>query len=267
MPEAAPIYIAPDAFCDLAPEDRLLLSGPGTSSPPGACLRSSAALGPIAVGSYLGQEMGKPLFQVESALWMPGRGPSCQRAFVLRALSPMELPREPVAYWIWKEGYSLARISLSDSGARGNREDRSGPRIAEIVRSELPLCLELAFILPDDLRGCKSLLCHLALELQADLILTTGGTGVTSRDLAPEATSAVLERRLPGFEQAMLSASLAKTPHAVISRAKAGILGSSLILNLPGSRKAVEENLAAVLPAFKHTLDKIRDDPSACGRS
>jgi molybdenum cofactor synthesis domain-containing protein len=172
-----------------------------------------------------------------------------------------------MAYWIWKEGYSLARISLSDSGARGNREDRSGPRITEIVRSELPLCLELAFILPDDLGGCKSLLCHLALELQADLILTTGGTGVTSRDLAPEATEAVLERRLPGFEQAMLSASLAKTPHAVISRAKAGILGSSLIVNLPGSRKAVEENLAAVLPAFKHTLDKIRDDPTACGRS
>jgi molybdenum cofactor synthesis domain-containing protein len=179
----------------------------------------------------------------------------------------MELSRQPAAYRLWKQGYALARISLSDSGASGNREDRSGPRIAEIVRGDLPLCLELAFILPDELRGCKSLLCHLALELQVDLILTTGGTGVTSRDLAPEATEAVLERPLPGFEQAMLAASLAKTPHAVISRAKAGILGSSLIVNLPGSRKAVEENLAAVLPAFKHTLDKIRDDPTPCGRS
>ena len=266
MKEAGLLQITLLSSRALQPEELVLLTGPGQRACESVCFCWEDSPQPLAVGSYLGLEPDRPLLQVESACWLPSSG-SCRRAYWLRVLSRLEASSRTLACRVWKQGYSLARISLSDSGARGERRDRSGPRISELVQEALPLCLELAFVLPDDLGGCKALLSHLALELQTDLILTTGGTGVTSRDLAPEATSAVLERRLPGFEQAMLAASLAKTPHAVISRAKAGILGTSLIVNLPGSRKAVEENLAAVLPAFKHTLDKIRDDPTECGRS
>jgi molybdenum cofactor synthesis domain-containing protein len=98
------------------------------------------------------------------------------------------------------------------------------------------------------------------------LIVTTGGTGVAPRDITPEVTAGLVHKRLPGFEQAMMQASLAATPRAAISRAVAGILGSSLIINLPGSPKGVRENLAPLLPALDHTLDKIHGDPADCGR-
>ena len=101
-------------------------------------------------------------------------------------------------------------------------------------------------------------------ESGADLILTTGGTGLSPRDVTPEATMAVVQRLVPGMAEAMRLASLRKTPHAMISRAVAGVRGKTLIINLPGSPKGAIENLEAVLPALEHAIAKIQGDPSEC---
>jgi molybdenum cofactor synthesis domain-containing protein len=119
-------------------------------------------------------------------------------------------------------------------------------------------------VLPDEERRIRALLTHLALEDGFDLICTTGGTGVAPRDVTPEATLSVIEKRMAGFERAMTAASLAKTPRAAVSRAVCGTLGGALILNLPGSPKAVRECLAAVLPAVAHTIEKLQGDPADC---
>lgn len=164
-----------------------------------------------------------------------------------------------------KEALSLAWVTLSDKGARKQREDESGPLIETLVREKYELAYARGYIIPDEELQLRQLLVDLALHQKFDLILTTGGTGVAPRDLTPEATVKVIDRRLRGIEQAMMAASLKKTPHAVISRAIAGTLGTSLIVNMPGSTKAVAENLEAVLPAFGHTIAKLQGDPADCG--
>jgi molybdopterin adenylyltransferase len=165
-----------------------------------------------------------------------------------------------------RHGWSLAWVTLSDKGSRGEREDRSGPQIEQLVRERLQLSLARGFLLPDSLERLRCLLTDLALLQGFDLILTSGGTGVGPRDISPEATDLVLDKGLPGFERAMTATSLAATPHGMISRARAGILGQSIIINVPGSPAAVRENLAAVLPALPHALSKLQGDPSDCGR-
>ncbi|TVR00806.1 MAG: MogA/MoaB family molybdenum cofactor biosynthesis protein [Desulfovibrionales bacterium] len=169
---------------------------------------------------------------------------------------------------VTKCGFSLAWITLSDKGYVGGREDQAGPLIAQLVDANRGGPLQVAyaqgFLLPDDPKRLRALLAELALEQGYDLLVTTGGTGVAPRDTTPETTLAVIEKRLPGMEAAMLQASLRKTPHAVISRAVVGILGQSLIINLPGSPKAVRENLEALLPALEHTLAKLHGDPTDC---
>lgn len=174
--------------------------------------------------------------------------------------------RSALALKLENPGYSLAWVTLSDKGAKGERQDKSGPLIEEMVRQCLQLRHVQGYIIPDEEPLLRALLTDLALVQGYDLILTTGGTGVSPRDVTPEAMQKILERELPGFSASMLMASLSKTPHAAISRAKAGTLGTSLIINLPGSPKAVAENLVAVLPAIGHTLEKIKGDPSDCGR-
>lgn len=164
-----------------------------------------------------------------------------------------------------KEALSLAWVTLSDKGARKQREDGSGPLIESLVREKYDLAYAQGYMIPDEELQLRQLLVNLALQQKFDLILTTGGTGVAPRDVTPEATSKVIDRRLRGIEQAMMAASLKKTPHAVISRAIAGTLGTSLIVNMPGSTKAVAENLEAVLPAFGHTIAKLQGDPADCG--
>jgi len=164
-----------------------------------------------------------------------------------------------------KDALSLAWITLSDKGARKQREDGSGPLIETLVREKYDLAYAQGYIIPDEELQLRQLLVNLALQQKFDLILTTGGTGVAPRDVTPEATSKVIDRRLRGIEQAMMAASLKKTPHAVISRAVAGTLGTSLIINMPGSTKAVAENLEAVLPALGHTIAKLQGDPADCG--
>jgi len=157
-----------------------------------------------------------------------------------------------------------AIITLSDSGAAGKREDESGKVIREMI-TEIGAAVVHYEILPDEKLLIIESLTKLACSGNIDLILTTGGTGVTPRDVTPEATRAVIERELPGMTEAMRAESLKKTAHAMISRAVAGIHKQTLIVNLPGSPKAVRENLAVILPALPHTIEKIKGDPSECG--
>lgn len=165
-----------------------------------------------------------------------------------------------------RTGWALAWITLSDKGAAGLREDESGPLMAADTRQALELCHEQGFMIPDDPHRLRALVMELTLGHGYDLVLTSGGTGLAPRDTTPEALLPLFERRLHGFEQTMMQASLAKTPTAALSRAVVGTIGQSLVLTLPGSRKAVTENLAAVLPALGHALDKLHDDPADCGR-
>ena len=157
-----------------------------------------------------------------------------------------------------------AILTISDRGYLGEREDRSGPAVKEILL-KADFSIVLLEILPDDQRIIEERLRQLADESCLDLVVTTGGTGVSPKDLTPDATLAVVQRQVPGMTESMRLASLAKTPHAMLSRAVAGIRNQTLIINLPGSAKGAQENLEVVLPALEHALDKIQGDPSECG--
>ncbi len=159
-----------------------------------------------------------------------------------------------------------AVITLSDKGSRGERVDESGSLIGELVRS-IGASVAHYELLPDERPRIAATLKRLADSGSIDLILTTGGTGVAPRDVTPEATRDVIDRELPGMAEAMRSESLKKTPNAMISRSVAGIRGQTLIVNLPGSPKAVRENLTVILPALAHAVSKIKGDPEDCGRS
>jgi molybdopterin adenylyltransferase len=157
-----------------------------------------------------------------------------------------------------------AILTISDKGFRGEREDRSGPVLREILHKAGFFIADFD-VLPDDQPLLEQRLRHLADESCLDLVVTTGGTGVSPRDVTPDATLAVIDRPVPGMAEAMRANSLAKTPHAMLSRAVVGIRGQTLIINLPGSVKGAQENMEAVLPALEHALDKIQGDPSDCG--
>lgn len=159
-----------------------------------------------------------------------------------------------------------AVITLSDKGSKGERSDESGPVIREMIAG-IGASTVYYEILPDEKDLIVKALERLSGPERVDLILTTGGTGVAPRDVTPEATRQVIDRELPGMAEAMRAESLKKTPNAMISRAVAGIRNQTLIVNLPGSTKAVRENLAVILPALTHTIEKIIGDPSDCGSS
>lgn len=119
-------------------------------------------------------------------------------------------------------------------------------------------------LVPDEEEAIAARLEHYCDELGVDLVLTTGGTGLSPRDVTPEATRRIIQRDAPGFAEAMRAASLAKTPHAMLSRAVSGMRGSTLIVNLPGSPRGARENLEVILPALPHGLDKLRGDGGEC---
>ena len=154
-------------------------------------------------------------------------------------------------------------ITVSDKGSRGERLDTSGQEIRSILEKE-GFAFSDYVIVPDETDQISAALLSYADAKKIDLIVTTGGTGVSPRDVTPEATLCVLDKEIPGMGEAMRRESAKITPHAMISRAVAGIRGASLILNLPGSPKGVRENLATVLPALKHAIEKIKGDPSDC---
>lgn len=152
--------------------------------------------------------------------------------------------------------YTAAVITVSDMGSRGLRQDTSGPAVRAMLE-EAGFSVAHTAILPDEMEQISAELRDCADRKRIDLIVTTGGTGLSSRDVTPEATRAVLEREIPAIPVAMWVEGLKVTPRAMLSRAVAGIRGSSLLLNLPGSEKAARENLAAVIGALEHGLHMI----------
>jgi molybdenum cofactor synthesis domain-containing protein len=154
-------------------------------------------------------------------------------------------------------------LTLSDRSARGERADTSGVVIRKFVVLRLNAEITAQAILPDDISLIQDTLKHWCDELRLDLILTTGGTGFTARDVTPEATRAVIEREAPGLAEAMRAESLAITKHAMLSRAVCGIRGQTLIVNLPGNPKAVAENLETIAPVLPHAVELLRGHPGA----
>jgi molybdopterin adenylyltransferase len=155
-------------------------------------------------------------------------------------------------------------ITVSDRSSQGIREDLSGPAIAAILAS-VPAEIVQTIIVPDEKDRIKDAIKQFADKDKLDLIITTGGTGVSPRDVTPDATLEIIDKQISGMAEAMRYQSMKITPFAMISRAVAGIRGNSLIINLPGSPKAAKENLDVILPAIKHTIEKIQGDPSECG--
>ena len=160
----------------------------------------------------------------------------------------------------------VAIITSSDTGYRGEREDLSGPAIKEIVEREGYEVVSMD-ILPDDQVMLAGKMQEIADKEMAELILTTGGTGFSERDVTPEATEEVIERRVPGIPEAMRAYSMTITKRAMLSRATAGIRGKTLIINLPGSPKAVKESLEYVLPQLGHGLGILCGTDGECGNS
>jgi molybdenum cofactor synthesis domain-containing protein len=154
-------------------------------------------------------------------------------------------------------------LTLSDKGTQGKRFDESGPIIQEILRGH-GIETGIYEIIPDAYDTIVDRLKTWTDELALPLIVTTGGTGLAPRDVTPEATLAVIERRVPGMEEVMRMESLKKTPHAMISRAVVGVRKRTLIVNLPGSPKAVQDCLGAVISALPHALAKLSGDMSEC---
>ena len=158
--------------------------------------------------------------------------------------------------------YTAAVITVSDKGYRGEREDTSGPNLVGILKEH---GYEVAYtaVVPDDAGMIQAELCKCADELGIALVLTTGGTGFSPRDITPEATLAVVERPTPGIPEAMRAESMRITPRGCLSRSAAGIRGRTLIVNLPGSKKASQENILAVIDPIEHGLQMLQGEGSA----
>ena len=158
---------------------------------------------------------------------------------------------------------TVAVLTISDKGSKGERKDVSGPLIEDILK-KIEAEVKYYEILPDEKRLIRKNLIKYSKKV--DLILTTGGTGLSPRDVTPDATLEVIEREVPGIAEAMRAEGLKKTRMAMLSRAVAGVKGETLIINLPGSPKAVRENLETILNIIPHAIEKIKGDPTECAR-
>ena len=161
--------------------------------------------------------------------------------------------------------FTAAWITLSDKGAQGQRKDESGPLIGSILTENGYDVVE-TILIPDDEDILKKELIRLADQRQVNLVMTTGGTGFSPRDITPEATEAVCERMTPGISEAIRAYSMTKTPRAMLSRAVSGIRGTTLIINLPGSPKAVRESMEFIMSSLKHGLEILNERTSDCAR-
>jgi molybdopterin adenylyltransferase len=159
--------------------------------------------------------------------------------------------------------YTAAVITVSDKGFAGERVDTGGPLVAELLEAAgYAVCHKE--LVPDEQPLIAQALMHAADDLDIALCVTTGGTGFSPRDVTPEATLSVCQRMTPGIPEAMRAESMKITPRGCLSRAQAGIRGRTLIVNLPGSPKAIRENLNAVLPALEHGLEMLRGPKHDC---
>lgn len=156
---------------------------------------------------------------------------------------------------------TAAVLTLSDKGSKGEREDLAGPLIREMI-SGISFTVEYYEVIPDEKVLLKKKLIDYSTKV--DLILTTGGTGLSPRDITPEATLEVIDKEVPGIAEAMRAAGLRKTKRAMLSRAVAGVRGSTLIINLPGSPKAVKEGLEAIMEVIPHAIEKIKGGMEDC---
>lgn len=153
-------------------------------------------------------------------------------------------------------------ITLSDRSSRGEREDLSGPALASFLQTENCSVLK-QLLLPDDESALRKILTEWADSNELDVILTTGSTGFAPRDIAPEATKAIIQKEAPGLAELMRTESLKKTKHAALSRAVSGIRQRTIIINLPGSPKGAVENLGFVFPVLQHAVQLLNDDPDS----
>lgn len=160
---------------------------------------------------------------------------------------------------------TVAVVTVSDRAARGERIDQSGPALVELVERRLGRVIQTA-VVPDEQPVIRAELERLMDQSSIDLVLTTGGTGVSPRDVTPEATWGVIEREVPGVAELMRLEGLRHTPLAMLSRGVCGIRGRSVVLNLPGSPTGAVESLEAVLPLLRHLIDKAQGDPADCGK-
>lgn len=159
----------------------------------------------------------------------------------------------------------VAVLTMSDKGSRGEREDASGQLICEMVEGISGEVITHE-VIPDEQDIIEERLKHFADNLKADVIITTGGTGVSPRDITPEATRNVLEKEIPGLAELMRAEGCKKTIRAAISRGLVGIRGRSLIINLPGSPKGVKESLNVILSTIPHVIEKMQGDEAECAR-
>lgn len=226
------------------------------------CYMHAEAIASLKVGTRLCNSQGEALLLVIGKHYHYTQENLAGYTLVCKALQ--DIPETQDTYSIQYKGYSVAWVTLSDSASVGKRTDTSGPLIGSLLQQSFDISVERGFVIPDNPERLEHLLLDLSLFQRFNCIITTGGTGVAPRDTTPEVMEKIIRHPLYGFELAMMQASMQYVSTAILSRARAGIIAESILINLPGSPKAVEQNLTPLLPALRHAMDKVCGDTSDC---